>query len=914
MPGLLDTAVTGLRVSQTALRTTGHNIANANTPGYSRQGIDIETNPAQGNGVGFIGNGARVTAIERVVDEFLVAQLRTDTSLSSELEAFNENIRQLDSLLSDPSTGLSRGLDKFFSTMENGADDPTSIPSRQLIISEAENLSQRFNTLYDSVETVSKNINQKLSVAVSQINALAENVAEINKNIAQSIGVSDQPPNDLLDKREEALRQLSQLVSIDVVDQGDGLLNVSIGSGQSLVVGGDARKLALVDGVLDPQQKEIAYQDSVGSQVISNFLNGGEVGGLLDFRESTLTASFNELGRIAIVLSDTFNDMHSKGIDLNNQFGGLFFNDVNDPTVAGTRVFGDSTNAPPSDRVMSVEINDTSQLTASNYVLEVASGDTSYRVTRETDGAVVFSGALPSSFPASIEFDGVQLNFSGGSFQAGDRFLIQPTRTGARDIGAALERPDQLAFASPVVTTNDTGNTGNAQINAGSLVSLEDVNGNALSLFSTPGQMSPPLLVQFTTPTTYDVLDNSDPANPVQLDPPIRNRTYVPGQNNSLFTQDPGASVIVANGASLGIGVAAAGPGPIAANPNGYPSEIFSVTYTDPATGGTQVQSLSTSPDDSAKSIASQLSNLSGVTANARNSMTLSGFGGLTNNTPLQLDINGVDLVEYAAGIVDGDVPNPATDPMAFNNYLADRVNADTTLSAAGIYAVAGTNAVSGNPELRIFSAQGDDFNVTLEAQGGETLNVSDYNLSAVNLTGAGAGNESTVTVGGTVDVELSSDFTLATNPVLSGLFGDSSAPGFAKSSYLGIEASINGVADTGDRFTLDFNTDGISDNRNAIDLVNLSSAEVIDDGLKTMSDSYGTLVELVGIQTNASGINLQAGQQVLNQTEDLRNSVSGVNLDEEAARLIQFEQIYNANAQVISVARDLFDRLISIF
>lgn len=914
MAGLLDTAVSGLRVSQSALRTTGHNIANANTAGYSRQGVEVASNGGFNTGSGFIGNGSRITAIERTVDQFLITQLRTDTSLAAELEAFNTNIRQLDTLLSDPSTGLSQGLDKFFATMENGADDPTSIPSRQLIVSEADNLSQRFNTLYEGIQTVSNNVNQKLGVAVAQINALTTNIAEMNKNIVQSQGSSDQPANDLLDQREEALRRLAELVSIDVVESGNGSVNVSMGSGQSLVVGGSSRELEVVDGALDPQQSEIAYKGNVGNLVITSFVSGGELGGLLEFRDSTLNTAFNELGRVAMVLSDSFNDAHSKGIDLNNQFGGNFFADVNSPAVAATRVFGDSSNAPPSDRVMSVELTDTSQLTASDYVLEVASGDTSYRVTRETDGEVVFSGALPVNLPASIEFDGVQLNFSSGSFQAGDRFLIQPTRTGARDIESALERPDQVAFASPLVTANDTGNTGNAQISAGSLVSLDDVNGNSLPLFASSGQMSPPLLVHFTTPTTYSVLDNTDPANPVQLNPPIRNRTYVPGQSNQLFTQDAGATVVVANGAALGVGAVAAGAAPLPVNSNGYPSEVFSATYTNPLTGATQVQSLSTSPNDSAKSIASQLSNLSGVTAIARNSMTMTGFAGLTNNTPLQVDVNGIALVEYTAGVVDGNVPNPATSPEAFNSYLADRINADPTLQSSGIYAIAGTNSISGSPELRVFSAQGDDLNVTLEAQAGETLSVSDYNSSSVNLTGAGAGNESTVTIGGTLDVEMSSDYVLSTNPVLSGLFGDSSATGFSKSSYLGIEASINGVVDTDDRFRLDFNTDGISDNRNAIDLVNISSQAIVDGDLKTLSDSYGTLVELIGIETNASGINLEAGKQVLNQTEDLRNSVSAVNLDEEAANLIQFEQIYNANAQVISVARDLFDRLISIF
>lgn len=914
MPGLLDTAVTGLRISQAALRTTGHNIANANTDGYSRQNVEVATNPAQQSGAGFIGNGARITAIERTVDEFLIGQLRTDTSLAAELNAFNENIRQLDTLLSDASTGLSQGLDRFFAIMENGADDPTSIPSRQLVISEAENLAQRFNTLYERVDTISNDTNKKLGVAVSQINALAENIAKINSNIAQSVGVSDQPPNDLLDQREEALRRLSELVAIDVVEQGDGLLNVSVGSGQSLVVGSNARQLALVDGVLDPQQKEIAYQDGTGDQIITNFITGGEVGGLLDFRGSTLSTAYNELGRVAMVMADSFNEEHAKGIDLNNQFGGLFFADVNDPAAAATRVFGNSNNTPPQDRVLSVELVDSSKLTSSDYTLETSDGDTSYRITRESDGAVVYAGALPGSLPASIEFDGVRLNFNQGSFQAGDKFLIQPTKTAARDIASVLDRPEQLAFASPLVTETDSGNIGTASISAGSLVSLVDGAGNQLPLFATQGQMAPPLLVQFTSPTTYDILDNSDPAKPIQLDPPVRNQTYVPGRENPLFSQDPGGTLIAANGSALGISAVTTGAAPLAPSPNGYPSEIMTLLYTDPNTGVTSQQAISTGVDDSAKSIASQLSNMQGVSVNARNSLTIEGFAGLTNTTPLQVNLNGVDLVEYTLGVVDPGVPDPATDAVAFNEYLADRINADATLQSMGVYAIAGSNSVTGSPELRVTSSQGDDFNVTLEALAGETLSVTDYNASSVGLVGAGAGNEATVTVGGSLDISLDSDYVMQTNPVLSALLGDSSAVGFAKSSFLGIEASINGIAGTGDRFRLDFNTDGVSDNRNAIEMVNISSQKVVSDGQKTLSDSYATLIELVGIQTNASDINLEASTQVLSQTEDLRNSVSGVNLDEEAANLIQFEQIYNANAQVISVARDLFDRLINIF
>ena len=150
--GLLDTAISGLRVSQSALRTTGHNIANANTDGYSRQKVETATNIPDQSGAGYIGTGVRVTAVERTVNEFVVGQLRTDTSLNGELNAFDDNVTQLNTLLSDQSTGLSQALDRFFSTLQSASDDPTSVPARQLVITESESLVVRFNTILRAPE------------------------------------------------------------------------------------------------------------------------------------------------------------------------------------------------------------------------------------------------------------------------------------------------------------------------------------------------------------------------------------------------------------------------------------------------------------------------------------------------------------------------------------------------------------------------------------------------------------------------------------------------------------------------------------------------------------------------------------------------------------------------------------------
>lgn len=907
MSGLLNTAISGLRVSQNALKTTGHNIANANTEGYSRQRTESATNLASASGAGYIGNGVQTTAVKRSVDEFVIEQLRIDSSLHGELSAFNENVRQLDTLLSDPATGLSQALDSFFASVQNGADDPTSIPARQLVVSEADNLVARYNTLYERFDTLNNGVNESLDAAVNQINSLASNVAELNKSISSALGFSDNPPNDLLDQRDEALRQLSELVAIQTYDQGQGQVNVIVGGGQSLVVGGVSRQLTMVDGQLNGSQKDIAFQDDQGTQVITSFLSGGEVGGLLSFRDTSLNESYNELGRVALVMADTFNQVHQQGLDLNSQFGGLFFSDINASSVVSTRAFGANTNTQPADGTLNVFIDDSSQLTSSDYELRISNSNASFRIVRLSDDAEVAAGALPNVLPFSVEFDGVELSFASGTFHSGDRYLIQPTRTGARDIQTAIFRPEELAFSSPISTEASLGNTGSAAINAGELLSLEDVNGNPLPTFATQGAMNPPLMIRFTSPTTYEVLDNSDPGNPVSLDPPLRNQQFIPGVTKDIFTTDPGETRVTGSGALLGLASANSAS-------NGYPSEQFTFTTTDPNTGLSSTQLVVTNANDSAKAMAAALSAVPGVSANARNYVEVSDVSGLTLSSPLQVTLGGENLIEYSSpGVISSNVPDPATEPGAFYDYLAGRINNNSNLQAQGIYSVSGTDTGSGLRELRISSSQGDDLAINLEAGAGETLGLDDGTNTAT-LTGAGAGVTDDIVVGGAIDVTLASNITMGTNPLISGIFGDSSAPDFAQSTYLGIQASISGIPDAGDTFSIDFNADGVTDNRNALAIADLSLEKLVDGNRTTYSDTYGALVEQVGIRTNSSEINLQASEQILTQTTDLRNSISGVNLDEEAANLIQFEQIYNANAQVIAVSRDLFDRLISIF
>ena len=919
---LLGISVSGLRVSQNALSTTGHNISNAGVEGYSRQRTINQTNPATQTGVGYIGNGVNTQTIERVVNDFVVQQLRTDTSLNSDLDLYHTNISVLDNLLSDSSTGLSSGLESFFAAMQNGLDDPTSIPARQLVLSESENLADRFNTLYSRFQSIEEGINDSMVSTVAQVNALVANVANLNLKISDSYGAGEHiQPNDLLDQRDQALRSLSELVSIQVYEQGAGQLNVVVGSGQNLVVGTEARQLTLLPSVKDPSKFDVAFSENGKQQVITPSLSGGELGGLIRFREGVMEGVYNEFGRIAVVMADTFNEAHSQGLNLNNDFGGLFFYDVNEPLVSQNRVIGNSNNPEPYDRQVRLDIADSSQLTTSDYEVKVNQGGL-FTVTRLDDETEVATGLLSGTFPFTASFDGMNLVFESGTFQAGDSFELQPVKSGGRDFKSSLVNAKSIAFASPVLTDSSITNSGSGAISLGEVLSLNDASGDALPLFATSGQMNPPMVVKFTSETTYDVLDNSDPGNPVQLEPPLRNQQFTVGVTNPIFGEDPGGTMVSTNGAMAGLPVgrtplASSYPVDPATINNGYPAEAITITKPSGLVGvpGVSHQVL-TSFNQSAKSIAEQLSSVPGVSANAFSYLEISNLT-LSQSAPLQISLNGEDLLEYdiTGTVLSPSVPDPSVVPAdAFNDYLAEQINQNANLAGSGIYAVSGTNDNTGLSELRVYSSVGDDLKVSLRANAGEGLEVSDGQNPATALSIGGAGLSESIAVGGQLDVSMEDTITMSTFPPVSMLFGDTLAGDFAKNTYIGIQAQISGVPDVGDTFTFDFNSDGASDNRNALALADLALAKTIDNGAVTYSGGYGGLVETVGIETSSAKINANASEQVLIQSEARRDSISGVNLDEEAANLIKYEQMYSANTQVISVARDLFDRLLGAF
>lgn len=434
--GLLGTAASGLLAFQRAISVTGHNISNANTDGYTRQRVELGTRPPSFTGQGYIGNGVQVQSIERVFDEFVTERLRNTTSSNSQYQTLALLSGRVSNLLGDDQAGLRTGLETFFNTVQAVADDPSSIPARQLLLAEGESLAARFQHLDAQFDSMRDEINGSLSNIVAEINNLSSAIAEANKNIvdASSQG-SGAAPNDLLDERDNMINRLAELVSLRTVEQEDGAVNVFVGSGQSLVTGFLASELQAVANDFDNRHLEIAVTGAGTSTVITGNLNGGQLGATLDFRERVLDQAQNGLGRIAVTLGMEFNRQHMLGMDLDGAPGTAFF-DVATPTVAANL-----NNAGSASVSVSFDNANIDDLTLDDYLL--AFDGSAWSLRRASDGVVV-----PMTGSGPLLADGLQIDVPGAA-AAGDRFLIRPTRSGSGDVSMLVSNPREIAAATP---------------------------------------------------------------------------------------------------------------------------------------------------------------------------------------------------------------------------------------------------------------------------------------------------------------------------------------------------------------------------------------------------------------------------------------------------------------------------------
>ena len=366
MANILNVGTSALLSLQQAITTTGHNIANVNTDGYSRQRVNFDTLTPQISGGSYIGSGVATDSIERIFDQFLTSEVRNRTSSQSGFQAFSELASRMDGLLADPDVGLAPKLESFFGALQDVSNNPGSLPERQVLLGEAQALADSFHYLDSNFRGINDELNVRIETTVSDINSLARNIAELNEQVVRATAeAGGAPPNDLLDTRDQLITELSKKIDVTTVEQTNGAINVMVGNGQALVVGFSAQSLQTFDNPYDGTQTLVGIANLAGSVTdLGRFLDGGELGAALDFREQVLDPAINQLGLVAMGITDTFNEQHRLGVDLNGQPGGDFF------LPLGATFSANPNNSGASS--ITVAISDATALAGDDYNLRYA--------------------------------------------------------------------------------------------------------------------------------------------------------------------------------------------------------------------------------------------------------------------------------------------------------------------------------------------------------------------------------------------------------------------------------------------------------------------------------------------------------------------------------------------------------------
>jgi flagellar hook-associated protein 1 FlgK len=477
MSTLMNIGKSALGAAYSKLQTTGHNIANVDTPGYSRQEVMVSTAGGQYSGSGFFGRGVEVDTVRRNFDTYVNREVANSRANYGAEEARNSQLQRLNQIFPVGEGGIGAATDNFFSALSDVASRPGDMSMRQALLARGDEVAGRMREVDAQLQTLNRSVNQDISLTVSQINQLSSQIAGLNERIAQAKGQSH-TPNDLLDQRDQAIADLNQLVKTSQIEADDGSVNLFVAGGEGLVVGGKAATLGTTADPFDANNKRLTIQSGGSSHIIDEAtLGGGELAGLFRFRDGDLNDARNDLGRIATVLADAINSQHRLGVDRNGNTGQDFFS-VGSPTV-----FARSGN--PSGTVLDASITGASSLTGSDYTLSY--DGTNYSVRRSSDGNTSTFGALPATV------DGVRFAIgSGGPMAAGDQFQIQPTRLAAQDLRVALSSPNAVAAGSPVVAETGALNAG-----TGSIASLGVQSANA--------NLTQSVTITFTGAGTFDV-------------------------------------------------------------------------------------------------------------------------------------------------------------------------------------------------------------------------------------------------------------------------------------------------------------------------------------------------------------------------------------------------------------------------
>ena len=457
MSALMGIGKSAMFASYAALQTTGNNIANANTVGYSRQSAQLADAKGQFSGSGYFGKGVNVTTVTRAYDQHLTNHAVASRSVAASDAARSEKLGQLEEVFATGTSGIGYAAGAFVNAFVDLANAPADGSARQVVLSQAQELTARFRSAGEQVSSLQTSVTQDLKSGVASVNALAGQVGALNREVAALTGTG-QPANQLLDQRDHLVSEIAKLINVTTVKADDGSVGLFIGGGQNLVLGSDVSTLKAIPDAFDPAKLQLALSEGGVQRLLpQGALAGGSISGLVQFQNTDLVDAKNLLGQMAAAISSKVNQQQALGLDLRQPAGSgapIF-------AVGAARVLTAGANSGTA--TMALNVSNASQLQPSDY--ELRFDGSAYSLTRLSDqSSVAGSPFTPAQLATGVAFDGVSVQLASGTAQAGDRFLLQPTAVAAQGMKTVLADTKGLAAAAPFTASLGASNTGTATV------------------------------------------------------------------------------------------------------------------------------------------------------------------------------------------------------------------------------------------------------------------------------------------------------------------------------------------------------------------------------------------------------------------------------------------------------------------
>ena len=449
MSNLLATGSSALIAFQRALSTVGHNVANINTPGYSRQRVEFEARDATYFGYGYQGNGVQIVEVRRMADSLATSRLLDSGGELARLQQLSTLSSRLDQLFSEKATGISAPWSSFFDSVNALSSNAAGSADRESVLAQANALVTRFRQIDQHLDGLDTEVNAGLTAATGEVNRLAKEIAQLNGQI----GGSSSPSGDLLDRRDQLISELVAFTGGNAATQDGGLVNVFSAGGQPLVVGATASTLVTVPDPYRPERLQVALETNGQRVTLDKRALGGQIGGLVEFRTTVLDPAMAELGRIATSLAQTFNEGHRAGMDQYGQMGADFF------TLPAPRLSSNANNT--GNASLTTSVGNVAGLNAQNVLLRF-DGAAWVATHPDTGASIPMTGTGTAADPLVV--NGIEVVLASGTPAANDRFLLQPTAGAAGNLGVAITDPGRIAAATPVKATTDLANTGSGKL------------------------------------------------------------------------------------------------------------------------------------------------------------------------------------------------------------------------------------------------------------------------------------------------------------------------------------------------------------------------------------------------------------------------------------------------------------------